>query len=296
MSRPLFLSQLYADTRRTDIDFFAHPSIWYSNKVGASRPSKNAPLPRGFTRCGRKINRELYSSGFLVSCDVTPTNRHADSFINAPNYATYTPPILLIHQSGFELLPTPDHSILAPPLRPVFISHTHLDSLASTTFVHPVQNAPAFPPLNSVKTSSSAALLRPTWVSAFAEPGIASGALTAKERVHFFPGEKYDQNPIDQYPGPIAKPAEIADIEMLDVSQASPFEEAMDVDDPVESLPVDESVDIDMCEPVPAIIPRWDAPVKQIFVPWQASALPVSSFIKWLPHLPPKRHTILLPP
>lgn len=44
MSRALFLSQLYADIRRTDIDFFAHPSIWYSNKVGASRPSTNAPL------------------------------------------------------------------------------------------------------------------------------------------------------------------------------------------------------------------------------------------------------------
>ncbi|WVQ68740.1 uncharacterized protein L199_006949 [Kwoniella botswanensis] len=106
----------------------------------------------------------------------------------------------ILRLSPDNLFPSPDFHILAPPVPPIFLSGPDLESLASSTSIQIVEDAPSFLPLTYAENISKHGIYtRPTIYSVYAEEPINLGSFIGEYKGEIIDCESYRKDPINQY-------------------------------------------------------------------------------------------------
>ncbi|ORX36115.1 hypothetical protein BD324DRAFT_652018 [Kockovaella imperatae] len=152
-----------------------------------------------FTKRARMIMAEFFEEWRDADLEEAPVSKRTIVDSSGLPSPTNTGASRLSPEHGFL---TPDFDILAPPVPPVFLSRTDLDSLAPSVSVKSIKDHHSFLPLNYAEEDVGGGVYtRPAVYGVFVNERIASGAFAGEFRGSIVDCETYRKDPINQYAG-----------------------------------------------------------------------------------------------
>ncbi|WWC67466.1 uncharacterized protein I206_101374 [Kwoniella pini CBS 10737] len=157
------------------------------------------PIKENIVRgvAARQIMRKLYKEWVDAEEEVVAAKSRA---VHNPSGLPSPTETGILRLSPDNLFPPPDFHILAPPVPPIFLSGSSLESLSSPVSIQIVEDAPSFLPLTYAENISSYGVYtRPTIYSVFAEEPITLGSFVGEFKGEVLDCETYRKDPINQY-------------------------------------------------------------------------------------------------
>ncbi|WVQ97524.1 hypothetical protein IAU59_004638 [Kwoniella sp. CBS 9459] len=146
----------------------------------------------------RQIMRNLYKE--WVDAEEEVISSKNSRTIHNPSGLPSPTETGILRLSPDNLFPTPDFSILAPPVPPAFVSGPDLEAIGTPISIKPVQDAPSFLPLNYAENiSKHGVYTRPTIYSVFVDEPVMQGSFIGEYRGEIVDCETYRRDPINQY-------------------------------------------------------------------------------------------------
>ncbi|KAK8846548.1 hypothetical protein IAR55_005634 [Kwoniella newhampshirensis] len=157
------------------------------------------PLKENMIRgkTARQIMRNVYKEWVDAEEEMVATQSKA---IHTPSGLPSPTETGVLRLSPEHLFPPPDFNILAPPVPPVFLSGSNLETLGTPTSVQSIEDAPSFLPLTYAESlSNHGVYTRPTIYGVFADEPATMGAFIGEFRGEVLDCETYRRDPINQY-------------------------------------------------------------------------------------------------
>ncbi|WWC87397.1 uncharacterized protein L201_002286 [Kwoniella dendrophila CBS 6074] len=157
------------------------------------------PIKENIVRgvAARQIMRNVYKEWVDAEEEIVAAKSRA---IHNPSGLPSPTETGILRLSPDNLFPPPDFHILAPPVPPVFLSGSDLESLASPISIRAIEDAPSFLPLTYAENiSKHGVYTRPTIYSVFAEEPITFGSFVGEFKGEVIDCQTYRKDPINQY-------------------------------------------------------------------------------------------------